>query len=150
MNLRQPHYLDLQFFKECYADWPVSEVNPPILDEDIKRWITRWMHRSDEVCLIGGADVPVGFIVYRRERPQEVQVVNLVVHPTHRGEGHSNAIVRALRDRLVADGVKMAQFDALQGPIADQIERGKYVKVGTVQGKTGPLVRGRLTVDMEI
>ena len=150
MNLRNPTWLDFGFFKECYSDWVVTESNPPILESHIWNWVSRWIHRNDEICLVGETDTPVGFVVYRRDEPHKVDVVNICVHPEHREKGHSNAIVKTLRDRLVSDGVTVAHFEAVSGPIADQVERGKYRKRGTVQGKTGTLVLGELTDSMNV
>lgn len=156
MILRPPTFLDHQFLCECYSDWPVTEKNPPITPYDLKLWIRRWMNRSDEIALIGVEGAPVGFIKYRRgqEFPIDMRhavfVDNLIVHPMARQQGYANEIVRALRDLLVTDGVTVAQFNALAGPVAEQVERGKYEKLGEVAGNTGTLVQGRLTVDMPL
>jgi len=154
--LRPPVISDYQFIFELYQDWPITDRGPVTIDRAIA-FTRRWIARDDEVCQIAEEGEPVGLISYRKggdfgvvDLTGMVVVDNIIVHPSHRGLGHSTAIARELREKLVSEGITLAEFDALEGPISAQIERGRYELLGEVQGQTGVLVRGRLTVDMEI
>lgn len=144
--MRPANYLDISLLMSVYDEWPVTEDNPPVYAPDVRDWITRWKERDDESCYVMEG---IGFIVYRREGDL-VKDVNIGVTPAERGKGYANQMVKELRDMLVADGVKIAEFEAIPGPIANQIERGKFVNLGEAEGKTGKLVRGRLTADMDV
>lgn len=120
MILRKPDMRDVSFIWECYQDWPVTATNPPISVDRVISWVERWMNRDDEVCLIGDTDVPVGLIMYI---PFwfGAEIRNLVVHPNHRNQGHSKTIRQLLKDKLISEGIVVAKFKTLPGPI-----QGKY------------------------
>jgi GNAT superfamily N-acetyltransferase len=144
--VRPANFLDIPLLMSVYSAWPVTEDNPPVYESDVRDWIHRWKNRDDESCMVMDG---IGFVVYRREG-STVKDINIGVHPEQRGKGYANRMVKELRDKLVSEGVAVAEFDAIPGPIADQIERGKYINLGEKDGRTGKLVRGRLTADMEV
>ena len=149
MNFRLVEMKDYPFLVECYADWPLTNLGPITVDK-VAGWIRYWLARDGEDCVIGEVDgAPVGLMIYRRNW-FVLYLKNIVVHPVHRKQGHANAMVRALRDKMLADGVVVAEFDAMAGPIAEQVEKGKFNKVGESQGETGKLIRGQLTQDMDV
>ncbi len=149
MTLRKPQISDYQFIYETLLDWPLTDRGPTTLDSAIK-WTRRWVHRNDEVCLIAEESEPVGLIAYRRSG-DEVEIDYLAVHPDHRGQGHANAIQTELHQMLVADGVTVGRFLAIDGPIADQVTRGKFANRGRDRGKQGlSVVRGEVTADMDV
>lgn len=149
MMLRPVSMSDHRFIFECNKDWPVTDRGP-VTEDAVIRWIRRWMYRDGEVCLVATEDsIPVGYICYRLGFCC-CKVDYLIVHPHHRGNGRSSEIVRMLRDKLVGEGVVVAEFDALPGVISQQIEGGKFIHAGTKKGFNGPLVVGRLTQDMKI
>ena len=140
--------LDHAFILECYADWPITSVQGPITADDVKRFIVRWMnHRGGERCLIDEH----GLITWRQNLFVAV-VDNIVVHPESRGAGKARRMWQLLQETLVNDGVVVAEFKAIPGPIADKVMRGDFEKVSEGIGeKSGlPIITGRVTADMEI
>ncbi len=152
MRLRKPRIEDYTFVYECYQDWPLTEKGPVTLQKAID-WTRRWIHRTDEICLVAELGGPVGLIMYQRGSfplDEACVIHNIVVHPKHRRKGYANRIEKVLKERLVSEGVKCAWFNALPGPIARQTEKGKFRKVGEIMGETGRLVVGEVTPDMEL
>jgi len=147
--LRPVSMHDHRFILECNEDWPVTDRGPATSDS-VTRWIRRWMYRDGETCLVATENATqVGYICYRQNLVC-CKVDYLLVHPFHRGKGKSSEIVRLLRDKLIKEGVVVAEFDALPGVISSQIKNGKYLHVGEKKGFNGPLVVGQLTQDMKV
>lgn len=139
MILRSPVISDYTFVYECYQDWPLDSKGPVTMDRAIG-FTRRWMYRTDETCLIGVDDVPVGLVTYRRGMFTAF-IDNLIVHPSKRQLGYSTDMLRALKDELVADGVVVAEFKTLPGIIREQIG-ARYIDAGDGMG--------RITWDMEL
>jgi len=148
---RPPTMLDFQFIFECYEDWPVTEALGPVLESDVKDWIRFWMNRDAETCLVWEDVVPIGLLTYRKNMFVAV-VDNIVVLPSERGIGHSTRMMSALKDKLVAEGVVVAEFEAIPGRIADKTIRGDFQRIGEGIGRRSglPVVVGRVTDDMDV
>lgn len=150
MILRKPVIEDTQFVFECYGDWPLTTKVGTITIDKVTLWIRRWISRSDETCLIGEENgKPVGLILYRISEDGEEGIVdNIVVHPDERQKGYHDLIAQLAWEKESANGVKVARFNAVQGPITDKILQekllgtGKYHNMGEIQGETGTLVKG--------
>ena len=153
MNFRKPNYLDIPFLTECYKSWPVTETNPPVYEIDIRNWVTRWMNRThdngQEVHAFIIEDIePVGYFQYRVVYGVGVYVDNLIIHPSLQGKGLGTQSIREIKQYLVNQGAKFAEFEAF-GKMAEWVDE-KYQRVGASEGRVGPLVRGRITADMEV
>lgn len=124
--MRGPELTDVGWMHEAYADYPPTEKNGGYIDKrDVRDWVRRWRHRDDEVCLVREVDgVGVGFITYRQNYMAAV-VDQIVVHPDHRRQGHANAMIQWLTDHLFKQGVLVATFETLPGPIRDKYPDGK-------------------------
>lgn len=146
MILREPKMSvsECEFISECCSDWPGEAVFP----QDVKIWIKRWKGRADEEGFIGHEDQDVGFIMLHHTSIVTV-IHNLAVHPDFRGQKYASKMWRALRDELVSRGTTQVMFKALPGVIAD-LTGPRFEKIGEELGKTGPLVVGRVTADMDI
>ena len=97
--------------------------------------------------------VSVGFLIYEKTHDGLLaQIHDIVVTPSLRELGHGSAMLRVLKDRLVSEGVLVGEFGALPGAIASKTEAGGFEKIGDDVGEnTGlPIVKGRVTADMEI
>ena len=147
MILRPVTMADWQFIYESYQDWPLTNQGP-ITQDTVVRWIRYWLHRDGETCLIAEEGGPVGLVVYRRNW-FVMTIKNLVVHPTHRGNGHSNVIAKTLFDKVAEEGVVVAEFDAMPGPIAEKVGE-VFEFVEERQGETGVLRSGRVTQETEL
>ena len=149
MNLRPVEMRDHEHVKDCYKLWPLTDRGP-VTDDMVTRWIRRWMYRDDEECRIAEeSSNKVGLITYRLGICCCV-VDSLIVHKFHQGQGHSRNIVRQLAEDLMSEGVVVAEFDAMPGAVWRDIDRGKYQYVSESLGQTGPLMRGRLTMEMVV
>ena len=147
--MRSVKISDYQFIYECYQDWPPGNLGPVTLDIAIL-WTRRWMNRDDEKVLVLDIDGPVGFIKWR-QKWLIAKVDNIVVHPSHRGKGYATRMMKELHSKLAGEGVIVAEFDAIPGPIADMVLRGRFKKMDEKIGETGlPVVVGAVTWDMEI
>jgi len=156
---------DYKFVYEVYGaegrfgtefDYPLDESGPHTLERAIGS-IRIWL-RTDrpEQCLILEQPQPVGLITYRQN--QTVATIdNIVVHPLHRRIGHATTMTKFLFNKMVSEGVVVAEFDALPGAYADKVLNGQFEKVS--EGKrmhgrgnsTGlPLVTGRVTADTKL
>ena len=151
MILRDPEYSDCEFIAECYEDWPASRKGR-IFPTDVRDWINRYRYRDGEKGLVAElAGERIGFILFEQNLFVSV-VYEIVVIRALRGAGHGSAMLRTLKDRFVSEGVVVCEFDALPGPIADKTLAGGFRKTGEGVGtRTGlPLVKGRVTADMDI
>ena len=148
MILRKPVIKDDQFILECYEDWPPTTKVGRITIDKVSGWIRRWIARDDEICLIGEADGrPVGLILYRVEDKTAI-VDNIIVHPDERKKGYHDEIAKLAWEKVSKEGVTVAKFEALKGPITDKITNGKklgagkYYKMGKKKGENGMLTKG--------
>ena len=148
MILRKPIIEDTQFVFECYQDWPLTTKVGLITIDKVGLWIRRWINRSDEICLIGEENgAPVGLILYRVDGDEGI-VDNIVVHPDERQKGYHNSIAALAWEKESANGVKVARFSVVQGPIADKILQGKslgggrYSHAGETEGEIQTLIKG--------
>lgn len=157
MILRAPRIEDYRFIYECYQDWPLTD-DGPVTEEKAVSWLRRWIHRSGYCCRIAQeGDDNIGLVVYQRgnnkviDMRHTVYVSNLVVHPSYRRRGFSTEIIRTLRDQLVSEGVTIGHFETFpDSPLAEHIRRGRYRGKGQKQGKTGQLLVGEITADMDV
>lgn len=152
MILREPKFSDCEFVAECYQDWPESERGR-VFPVDVRDWIKRFRKTSTiEQGLIGEVDgEPVGFVMFG-QKFFGAKIYEIVVHPEHRGKKYASAMWRALKDKLVSEGVVVAEFDALPGLMSDLTLNGRFEKIGEGVGvHTGlPLVKGRVLAEQEI
>ena len=147
--MRPVRISDYQFIYECYQDWPLGPLGPVTLDTAV-RWARRWSNRDDEKVLVLDVDGPVGLIKWRQNWIL-AKVDNIIVHPNHRGKGHSKTMIQELHSKLTKEGVMVAEFDALPGPISDMTLKGRFKKTDEKTGETGlPLVVGTMTWDMSL
>jgi len=150
MILRTPNYNDCEFISECYENW-VETDKGRVFPVDVRNWIKHWRKTSNiEQGLIGELDgSPVGVVIFSKAESTST-IYEIVVKRL--GVGHGKGMWLALRDRLVSEGVVVADFEALPGVIADKTLRGDFEKIGeSIGSKTGlPLVKGRVTADMRI
>lgn len=153
MNLRVPNYLDIPFLVECYKSWPVTADNPPIYEADIRNWVTRWNNRTHDngqrvhAYIIEDPEA-IGYIQYREVYGIGIYVDNLIIHPDHQGQGKGSQFIKDFKDYVVSQGALVGEFEAF-GKMAEWVE-SRFEKIGEAEGKTGPLVVGRITVDMEV
>ena len=123
--MRPPKYSDIPWITEAYADWHlIHGDHPPVTIEDVKKWVRRWIHRDDEVCLTDGK----GLITYRIG-PYNAVIDNLVVHPDHRGQGVGRALIQGVTEHLFEKGVLVASFKTLPGPIRDKYPEGRVTVI---------------------
>ena len=148
MILRKPIIEDTQFVFECYQDWPLTTKVGVITLYKVDLWVRRWINRNDEICLIGEVDEkPVGLILYRIHG-EEVTVDNIVVHPNERQKGYHNDIAALAWEKVSVEGVTVAKFNVVQGPLSDKILQGKllgkgrYYHKGETEGESQTLVMG--------
>ncbi len=143
MILRPPTMADHRFILETFKACVVSDRGPATEDSVIRN-IRRWLHRTDEECLIGVDNVPVGLVLFRRNM-FVAQLDYVVTHPLHQQKGHANKMLQHLKDTLISQGVVVAEFDALPGPMAEKVMRGDYEKLSEGTGvHTGlPTIKGR-------
>jgi len=149
--LREPEYDDCELIASWYEQWPESRKGR-IFPSDVRNWIVRFRYRADEKGLVGEVDgVPVGFIFYEPNL-FVAKIYEIVIQKDLQGKGYGKAVWRALKDKLVKEGVVVAEFDALPGHIMNKTTRGDFIKVSEGTGpKTGlPIVTGRVTADMEV
>ena len=123
--MRKPTPEDTAWIIEAYADYPPTDKNGGfIAPSDVRNWVRRWIHRDDEICLVYEADgVPVGFITYRQNHFAAV-VDQIVIRPGSRRKGYANAMIAYLTYLLFKQGVLIATFDTLPGPIRDKYPDG--------------------------
>lgn len=152
MILREPTYKDCEFIADCYYDWPDSQRGR-VFPVDVRDWIKSYRKTSNhEFGLIGETGgYPVGFVLYGQNF-FAAKVYEIVVHQSYRGLGHGSAMWRALKEKMVSEGVVVASFEAIPGVVADLTVKGKFQKTGEGVGEhTGlPLVKGQVTWDMDI
>ena len=119
--MRKPTPEDTAWVIEAYADYPPTDKNGGfIAPSDVRNWVRRWIHRDDEKCLVIDG---VGLITYRQNNYVAV-VDQIVVHPDHRRKGHANKMIAHLTKLLFDEGVLVATFDTLPGPIRDKYPTG--------------------------
>ena len=145
--MRRPEFSDCEFIAECYADWPDSDRGR-VFPVDVRDWIKRFRKTS---TIEQGLVNDFGFVMFG-QKLFCAKVYEIVVHPNHRGQGHASEMWRALRDKLVSEGVVVCEFDALPGLVSDLTLKGRFEEIGEGVGiHTGlPIVKGRVTADMEI
>ena len=143
MILREPTYDDCEFIAECYRDWPLSKRGR-IFPVDVRNWIKNYP-RYREQGLVGEEDGAKGFLVFEKSF-FVAKVHEIVVTPAERGQGYGSKMWHALYDLLSAEGVVVAEFDALPGVVTAKVENGDFEMVSTSVGEqTGlPLVTGRV------
>lgn len=126
------------------ADWILDGCRGlpgrPVTKERVFDWIERWTHRTDEVCLVAELGRPVGLITYRANL-LVAKVDMLLVERELRGRGFGRRIWNALKDKLVAEGIMVAEFKTIPGAIRDQLGKRFLTDDG---------IHGRVTWDMEV
>ena len=136
---------DCLFIVRCFEDAPESDITPVLLS-DAKRWIHTWLRDNDEFGLIGVETELVSLVIYSKET-----IHNLIVHPDYRGMGYGSLTWRLLFEKLTEEGRDYMDFEAIPGLIADLTVQGRFAKVGEGVGTSGlPIVKGRVTADMEV
>jgi hypothetical protein len=120
LTLRAATYDDRTWMYEAYKTWP----NPKdfISEETVYRFLRRWIERGQPTCKVAEADgIPVGLITYQTNL-FVCWVYNVLVVPEHRGKGYFKQMAMSVRDDLVAQGVVVAKFQTLPGPIEGRYE----------------------------
>lgn len=140
MRLRNVLQSDIDWMLRAYADWPSRITEQRLVD-----YLRRCENRTDHVCKVGDIGVPVGLISYNYGRGQAIPigvwVDNIVVLPELRRQGYATQMWRALFDELTPQGIMVARFKTLPGPIRDLLGT-RFTRIDDSHGE--------VTWDMEI
>ncbi len=116
--------MDVPFIYEASKDWPPTPQKGWVTFDKVDGWVRRWIAQDDEHCFIREvAGVPVGYITYSVGF-MCASVWQICVHPDHRKQGHANAMIAWLTNHLFEQGVLVATFKTLPGPIRDKYPDG--------------------------
>ena len=114
--MRPPVIEDVPFVYECFKDWPPHPQKGWVTFEKVDQWVRRWINRSDEQALIW----PDIGVVHFRTAPFAAVIDGIAVHPDKRRQGHSKTMRADLKKYLYDQGVMVATFKTLPGPIRDR------------------------------
>lgn len=118
--MRPPTIEDVPWIHAAYADWPPTPRRGYATFDKVEKWVQRWIHRDDELCYV---EPGIGLVTYRIG-PFSAVIDNIVVHPEHREQGHATAMIEWLTKHLFDEGVLVATFKTLPGPIANKYPEG--------------------------
>ena len=117
---------DIPFIFECCKDWPIHKDKGLVTIDKVDKWVQRWTKRGDEQAMVWDH----GFMSYRlgpyynqgklEISPYGAVVDMIAVHPDHRNQGHSKVMRSDLKNYMFQQGVLVATFDTLAGPMQDK------------------------------
>lgn len=114
--MRQVEPGDTQFIYECMKDWPPHPRKGIVTLDKVDMWVRRWINRSDEKARIW----PGIGIMHYRTGPYSAVIDGIAVHPYERRKGHSKRMRAELKQYLAEQGIMVATFKTLPGPMRDQ------------------------------
>ena len=107
---------DIPFVYECFADWPIHPQRGIVTLDKVDMWVRRWIHRSSEKAMIWP---DIGIMHYQIGQ-FNVIIDGIAVHPSQRRKGHSKMMRQELKQYLFEQGILVATFKTLPGPMRDQ------------------------------